>query len=1315
MPLSSDQETRLWDRWESLLRSRSYLGDPESSLDTPLAPQALEASFLPAEWCGPDQLAPEPPSRQELPDACKTTLAFHDAFEVTEVLGRGGMGTVFRARQVSLERDVALKQLTPKRGRSTPAMVRLFRDEARLMGRLEHPNIMPIHGAYIRGEGETSFLVMKLLEARPWSEILNERPADLSFHLHVLLQVSQAVSFAHSRGIVHNDLKPSNVLLGDFGEVRVADWGLAACFTNRLKEVGLRHVTDIRSPCGTPAYMAPELAEGLGDQVGPHTDVFLLGGILYRILHRTPPHRGKTAWDVIVSAAQGVQPPPHESVATELEDIYRQAMAFDPKERFGNAREFHAALASFLSHKESVAIESHARRTLQRCKLAELSKLRQPEGAHVKIYDLLNQAVGAFQQASRLWPEKTSARLGIIESRLQFAQTACARGDLSLAETQLLQCDPRHLDEAPDELEAAWKGLRETVALAHSKRTREGLFRKRLQFALAASLVLVVGILVSSVVLLKTEVKQTLAEKAAKVLALHNLELEKSASDRAFEQLRAEKATAEMRGQIAVQALLKMSHPFQIALQHEFADQRSLQIAKELLVTVIDGWEQLRRAEIAQAFALFGDAMVHLYSGDMQGLIDGDAAGAVQHYEAAHSDLVALHDSDLITLDSAEIVNQLFRCKQSLGHMHQRLGQSEAALEYAVPAFTHWQSKAMGNATSESDVLNFATAAEILARIYLELGQQTEGHSTIGESLRIQDEYHARLSKAGATPSADAMLYLSSTMYKRARSLEAIGDPRTAHNLFVRATVYAESASVWQPERLSAQSNYAIILNGLAANLANSGHAHEAETAAVRAVEILAKVRAMSPRSAESAFQLAQGKGTLAVCLAKTERHTIALQEIQEAITVQEEVPRSRIGAELQLAQLRIRLAKILLMQSRSDEAEDPLIEAQLALSGLLVQAPERVDVVLHLLDCHRTTSRLLEQGGDYEGSYEILTQSFEMLAQLDEEMCQLTSVKLRLGEVYSRMSRALKHLRRIPESREALHQALQIHQAPVKNADESHQFRLSLGANLRELAIHCEMDGEIDASLDHLRRSTELLRQLRASDSGNVDLKVELATSCSFLGRLLFLRQRNEDARSLFLECLKVDPGNTEAFRYLGDTTLFLEGPEASTPWYRRACEVSDWRVHELHLRAALAGVQLGDTELAAQELGEAFSTAGTIRGQQEVVLFAGAYRAFFGIEQNELPRIEGAFDWYRIVARLFLGELSLQEAGLQLQDLRARQALAPSVSAEIDYYLSVYCSLHRDQERAVSYSQSGYLQKNMAPDGFVYVWAMTLQQSHQ
>ncbi len=246
-------------------------------------------------------------------------------FQLGEELARGGMGVVYRARDDSLGRDVAVKVLH-ERYLVDSLVGQRFLDEARITAQLQHPCIPPVFEVG-RLSDNRPYLAMKLIKGRTLEELLKERPepaSDRGHFLAVFQQACQAVGYAHSKHILHRDLKPANVMVGAFGEVQVMDWGLAKLlgadgWASNEPAAGTETtcgtvIQTAREPdsatlagtmLGTPAFMAPEQAGGELNRIDERTDVFGLGAILFVILTGQPPYAGKSGEDVRLMAIRG--------------------------------------------------------------------------------------------------------------------------------------------------------------------------------------------------------------------------------------------------------------------------------------------------------------------------------------------------------------------------------------------------------------------------------------------------------------------------------------------------------------------------------------------------------------------------------------------------------------------------------------------------------------------------------------------------------------------------------------------------------------------------------------------------------------------------------------------------------------------------------------------------------------------------------------------------------------------------------------------------------------------------------------------------
>jgi serine/threonine-protein kinase len=268
-----------------------------------------------------------------------------DDYEVLEEIGRGGMGVVYRARQKSLPRLVALKMIRARTGAGPEGRAR-FLEEARALARLEHPNIVRI---YAVGEQDgRPFFSQELLE-ESLARRLGGTPLPVREAAELLEVLALAADHAHRHGIIHCDLKPGNVLLQQDGTPRIADFGLARQLES---EAGLTRDGEF---VGTPSYMAPEQAGHQPDAparaIGPLTDVYALGAILYECLTGRPPFQGETRRDTLEHVLTLAPVAPrllNPRVDDALEAICLKCLRKRPKERYGSAAELAAALRAYL-------------------------------------------------------------------------------------------------------------------------------------------------------------------------------------------------------------------------------------------------------------------------------------------------------------------------------------------------------------------------------------------------------------------------------------------------------------------------------------------------------------------------------------------------------------------------------------------------------------------------------------------------------------------------------------------------------------------------------------------------------------------------------------------------------------------------------------------------------------------------------------------------------------------------------------------------------------------------------------------------------
>jgi tetratricopeptide (TPR) repeat protein len=350
-------------------------------------------------------------------------------YEIHGVLGRGGMGVVYRARQVSLKRLVALKMVLagPLAG---PAELARFRAEAEAVARLQHPNIVQIHEV---GEHQGGpFFSLEYVDGGSLAQKLRGGPLPGRQAAELVETLARAVHHAHQRGVVHRDLKPANVLLLADGTPKVTDFGLA----KRLE--GDAGQTQSGAVMGTPSYMAPEQAAGKVKEVGPLADVYALGAILYECLTGRPPFRGDTLMATLQQVLTEEPVPPSRlqpRVHRDLETICLKCLRKDPRQRYPSAVAVAEDLARFgageavLARREGLA--GRLWRRVRRSPVIAASVL-----AAVVVIAVAGVAVSRLGQAGRLADVSAAFEKGLAEDDWSAAHLEHLEG--LLAELQRL-------------------------------------------------------------------------------------------------------------------------------------------------------------------------------------------------------------------------------------------------------------------------------------------------------------------------------------------------------------------------------------------------------------------------------------------------------------------------------------------------------------------------------------------------------------------------------------------------------------------------------------------------------------------------------------------------------------------------------------------------------------------------------------------------------------------------------------------------------------------------------------------------------------
>jgi serine/threonine-protein kinase len=299
-------------------------------------------------------------------------------FELLEELGRGGMGVVYRATQISLNRAVALKMILPGRLASATDLSR-FRAEAEAAAKLKHPHVVSVHEV---GELDGQpFFIMPLVEGTTLAKRLQDGPLSSRAAAELLIPVCRAVAAAHRHGILHRDLKPSNILIDDDGRPYVTDFGLAKRLVGHVSNVPgpkhvenvlheeITHLTATGAVLGTPSYMAPEQAAGQRGEVGPASDVYSLGAILFAMLTGRPPFQAASPVDTVLQVLEQDPIPPrvlNPQADPDLELIALRCLQKPSDLRYATADALADDLQAFLAHEPISARSGHFSQILSR-------------------------------------------------------------------------------------------------------------------------------------------------------------------------------------------------------------------------------------------------------------------------------------------------------------------------------------------------------------------------------------------------------------------------------------------------------------------------------------------------------------------------------------------------------------------------------------------------------------------------------------------------------------------------------------------------------------------------------------------------------------------------------------------------------------------------------------------------------------------------------------------------------------------------------------------------------------------------------------
>ncbi len=1114
------------------------------------------------------------------------------------LIARGGNGEVFRARQEVLEREVALKQLKPQLAAGNDSR-EAFLAEAVVNGRLEHPNIVPVYSLGENADAEL-FLAMKLVEGSTWKDLLRgEKKGDLLFHLDVLLQVCNAIAYAHSRSIVHNDLKPGNVMLGAFGEVLVLDWGLAVDFQQRPDPHSrVRHKSTITIPCGTPCYMAPELALGNGAEIGPWTDVYLLGAILYEILTGSAPHRGRSLFDVVARVVSGAPVEFPEPGPPELQDICLDAMRLRPSGR-PTVLELQERVRSYLRHRESHTITAAAQRELDVCLRGD-DPLE--SAARTLLYERYAEVVAGFRQARRLWEANARARSGEAEARRAFARAALRHGDIGLAEAQLA-----HLaDDAT---------LTAEVHDARTAQRAERRARQRLRRGLGAAIAaLVIGLACGLSVVLWQNAE--LADEKLRVESRNaTIEAQNLALATEKERVEEQRRYASARGDIASDALDDLMQGVQQRLVRGVGSGQAVGVARDLLATALHGWERLLETDTAHGVASFGRARAEINVGLLKFELDGALIGSEEHLargQAALEDLprrdiewwevytlaqrgrarvafhqgrlrdaIARHDTCVVALrdllaetpDDLRLVQALSASLRRLSALHVDRGALGLARSTAEEALRIERSRLAATPADPLAPSMLAHALGQVAQVAARDGDLVRAEECLREALAVRRAQSARLPDSAMLRGdlASVLGDLGNVLLDREQHVEARALLEESIGLWRGLCVTDSTNATWR-------KNLASCLRLLAEWEDRSGQPAAAEVLFAECVALRVELLSRDPSSVTARRELAVDISNQARNLASLDEVDRARALLGDAIAIFRElvaqVPESSdrrrdLGITLQ-QRGRLDAAR------RAPEAVDALVEAEEILIGLLAETPESYDLLRSLAVGTNSLAEVLWTLGARDEALRRGALSLNHWRALLALEANNEQALPDAAHSYARQAQRLLTAGEVDAGFARFAEALELSTTFVAEDPEQPARLRSLLGFLGEVAQASMVHGRYDQAYTHQAQAVELWRALAAGADAPLSTTAELAAALRERGLAeQALGQAEEAERSLaesiaLLEtCRAAEPGDRSYAVQLAMTAFSLGMLQESRGAFAEAFASLD-RAVESHLRIA-------------------------------------------------------------------------------------------------------------------------------------------------
>lgn len=1056
-------------------------------------------------------------------------------FQLRKRVGRGGCGEVWEATQISLQRRVAIKRIRRDlldaygpADSERRMLLRSFRNEALTAANLEHPNIIPVHELTSDPATGEPVLAMKLARGKPWNLTLKEDFRTLSVDEHlfrnlpILMSVAQAVAFAHSKGVLHRDIKPAQVIVGEFGEVVLVDWGLAIPFSggDSSPEISPEFASaisplpeDVSNPAGTSAYMAPEQTDRDSLRLGPWTDVYLLGGTLYYLLTGRPPHQGNNRKEVYLRAMQGIVRPAAESapgraIPGELLDLAMDAMHHDIEERIRTAAEFITRLRDCLSgasrRRESTALTKDVSVRLDHAK-----------GDYRELGDCAAQVV----RARLLWPDNPTAAPLRERVLTSFARAALANDDLMLAQIQAER----------KENETERRALLIEVEAAQTRARRKESVRRG---ALAAVAVLAVVLIAGSFVFnrrLSDQVSRTedALEQSGKARAdaealigfmIGDLRdrLQVAGGDEILEEVgnRAEQYFSALPpGELTFDMRIKRATSI-VNISDLLLDQGRLDEASRLVEKTHAEAEVLWKEypHTADIFVLLGETWRR------RGLLKVVQKGETDAIEEFKTSLKFWEEADKLRPGDKDIRSNLALLYDEIAESSLYLDDTDTAMDLFTRAKVIREAEAAADPEDYPWTRALVESHRRIAKVHAarsEFDLASEGFSrAIGMMEKLASERTSDVKVRREL--ANAYLYFGAMEFTQLRKLDE------AEEAFRKAAKIYEGLILRDPADLENQVDYAVSTARIGDVVAARG---DTETT-IKLYE--ASVTALEGVVASAPDNLVY-RGFLAVAISRVSQAYEAIGDLETAGRLMEQqldLLRSIYEASPEDAGTIDDFATGLFLMGDSYMDRDKFEEAIVTFEEGSALAKQLADRSPELFGRRRfyniflsRIARCHEKLGRPEIALEFQRQALEYAQGIVADMPENTHARFNQAGSMQQLSSALERLDQVPEALKLLDDSVVILRGIVGQKDSGPMFDMLLAGNLYEAArIRYNLD-ELDGAESAAQESVKIFSEMLAGRGADPHWESDRADALAVLGRIRLKRGNIDGALEAALE----------------------------------------------------------------------------------------------------------------------------------------------------------------------------------------------------